>query len=265
MVWTPEAEAYLKKVPFFVRKKVKREVEKYLQERGKKRITLEELLEAKEALLSKMSEAEKGYEVSGCFGVDSCPNALTASSHLLSFLEKILEEEKLTQFLASKVGPKLKAHHKFKVCLSECPNACSQVHICDFALHGVVKISVNPKACSFCGSCVEVCEESAIELTEFGPTINEELCVGCGHCLKVCPESALSEEFRGYKVYLGGKLGRHPRLATFLDYYKAEDIPELLRKVLYLYKKHNQKGERLGAIIERLSWERFVKELRDLV
>ena len=129
----------------------------------------------------------------------------------------------------------------------------------------MVKISVNPNACSFCGSFVEVCEESAIELTEFGPTIKEELCVGCGHCLKVCPESALFEEVRGYKVYLGGKLGRHPRLATFLDYYKAEGIPELLRKVLYLYKKHNQRGERLGAIIKRLSWERFVKELLDLV
>jgi hypothetical protein len=60
-----------------------------------------------------MSEAEKGYEVSGCFGVDSCLNAIMASSHLLSSLEKILEEEKLAQFLTSKVGPRLKVHHKF--------------------------------------------------------------------------------------------------------------------------------------------------------
>jgi hypothetical protein len=42
-------------------------------------------------------------------------------------------------------------------------------------------------------------------------------------------------------------------LATFPDYYKAENTLELLRKVLYLYKKHNQRGERLGAIVERLS------------
>jgi len=41
-------------------KKVKKEVERYLQERGKKRITLEDLLGAKEALPSIMSEAEKG-------------------------------------------------------------------------------------------------------------------------------------------------------------------------------------------------------------
>jgi anaerobic sulfite reductase subunit C len=200
-----------------------------------------------------MSEAEKGYEVSGCFGFDSCTNALTASSHLLSSLEKILEEEKLTQFLISKVGPKLKAHHKFKVCLSECPNACSQIHICDFALHGVVKISVNPKACSFCGSCVEACEEGAIELTEFGPMIKEELCVGCGHCIKVCPESALNEEFKGYKVYLGGKLGRHPRLATFLGYFQAEEIPKLFYKILELYKNIIKREKDSGQLLKNLA------------
>jgi len=265
MEWHPEAEAYLKKVPFFVRKKVKGEVEKYLKTQGKNKVTPEDFLKAKEVLLNKMSEAEKGYEVSGCFGVDSCPNALTSSSRLLKTLEEILEEEKITQFLISRVGGKLKAHHKFKVCLSECPNACTQIYICDFALHGVVKISVNPKACSFCESCIETCEEGAIELTEFGPVINEELCVGCGHCLKVCPESALTEEFRGYKVYLGGKLGRHPRLATLLGCFSAEEIPILLRNILFLYKNYNQKGERLGAIIERLSWDRFIRELKELV
>uniref|UniRef100_A0A7V6CDC6 4Fe-4S ferredoxin-type domain-containing protein n=1 Tax=Thermodesulfobacterium geofontis TaxID=1295609 RepID=A0A7V6CDC6_9BACT len=74
------------------------------------------------------------------------------------------------------------------------------------------------------------CEKHAIELTEFGPLIKEELCVGCGSCIKICPESALYEEFKGYKVYLGGKLGRHPRLATFLNYFQAEEIPKLFAK-----------------------------------
>jgi hypothetical protein len=95
MKWTPEAEAYLKKVPLFVGKKVKREVERYLQERGKKRITLEDLLEAKEALLSKMSEAEKGYEVSGCFGVDSCLNAINGFKPSFIFLREDFRRRKV--------------------------------------------------------------------------------------------------------------------------------------------------------------------------
>lgn len=261
MEWDRDAEEYLKKVPFFVRGKVKKEVEKYLTSQGQKRVTLSLLLEAKEVLLDKVSKAEKGYEVTGCFGLNSCPNALSASEELLKSLEKILEEEKITDFLKEKVKGPLKAHHKFKVGLSECPNACSQIHITDFALHGVVRVEVNPKACSFCVSCLEVCEEGAIELTDYGAKIDEERCVGCGHCVKICPEGALAEGFRGYKVYLGGKLGRHPRLATFLTYAETEEVLKLFKKVLNFYKKYNEKGERLGTIIERLGWERAKKLL----
>ncbi len=260
MEWEKEAEEYLKRVPFFVRGRVKKEIEGYLSKRGLKRVTLEAVLEAKEALLDKMSKAERAYEVSGCFGLNSCPNAITASEGLLKEFEKILEEEGISEFLRHRVKGPLKAHHKFKVLLSECPNACSQIYIADFALHGVVRVDVDVKACSFCGSCVEVCEEKAINLTDFGPFIDEERCVGCGHCIRICPESALTEAFKGYKVYLGGKLGRHPRLATFLTYATEEEALVLFRKVVRFYKENNLKGERLGAILERVGWER-AKEL----
>ncbi len=260
MEWEREAEEYLKKVPFFVRGRVKREIEKYLAERGLKRVTLDGVLSAKSALIDKMSQAERAFEVSGCFGLNSCPNALTTSEELLKKLEQVLEEEKISDLLREKVKGPLKAHHKFKVLLSECPNACSQIYIADFALHGVVKVDVDPKACSFCGSCVEVCEESAINLTDFGPLVNEERCVGCGHCIKICPESALTEAFKGYKIYLGGKLGRHPRLATFLTYAKEDEVIALFKKVVQFYKENNIKGERLGTILERVGWDR-AKEL----
>lgn len=256
MEWEREAEEYLKKIPFFVRGKVKREVEKYLSSKGHKKVTLEAFLSAKDALLEKMSQAERGYEVTGCFGVNSCPNAISSSEMLLKKIEEILEAEGIWKFLKEKVKGPLKAHHKFKVGLSECPNACSQIHITDFALHGVLIPEVNPKACSFCGSCVETCEEEAITLTENGPFIDAEKCVGCGSCVKICPEDALFEGFKGYKIYLGGKLGRHPRLATFWCLAKEEEVPLLLKKVLSFYKKYNQKGERLGKIIERLGWDK---------
>ncbi len=49
-VWTHEAEAMLKKVPFFVRGRVRANVEKYARERGHAEITADVLLAAKEAL-----------------------------------------------------------------------------------------------------------------------------------------------------------------------------------------------------------------------
>jgi len=259
MEWTKEAEELLKRVPFFVRKKVKKEVENYLTSQGKKRVELEDFLRAKEVLLKKMASSEKGYEVTGCFGTETCPNAITSSKELLDQIEKLLQEEKLTEFLIKKVGGKLKAHHKFKVGLSECPNACSQIYIMDIALHGFVEPEIIPEKCEFCATCVSACEEGAITLRDKGVEIDKNKCIGCGACIKVCPTGALKEGFKGYKVYLGGKLGRHPRLATFLKIVKEEEVIPLIKRVVEFYKKENTKGERLGAIIERIGWEKVKK------
>ncbi len=49
-VWSPEAQAMLKKVPFFVRGRVQKNVERYAAQHGYATITAEILVEAKEAL-----------------------------------------------------------------------------------------------------------------------------------------------------------------------------------------------------------------------
>jgi len=45
--WTPEADKELKKIPFFVRGKARRNTEAYAEQRGLQTITLETLYEAK--------------------------------------------------------------------------------------------------------------------------------------------------------------------------------------------------------------------------
>jgi light-independent protochlorophyllide reductase subunit B len=47
MVWLAEAERELKKIPFFVRGKAKRNTEKYAAERGVSEISVDTLYEAK--------------------------------------------------------------------------------------------------------------------------------------------------------------------------------------------------------------------------
>jgi light-independent protochlorophyllide reductase subunit B len=47
MVWAPEAEQELKKIPFFVRGKAKRNTERFAEERGIQTITVETLYDAK--------------------------------------------------------------------------------------------------------------------------------------------------------------------------------------------------------------------------
>lgn len=262
MQWTPEAEAWLKRVPFFVRKKVKQEVEKWLSAQGKTEVTEEDFLKAKQALRDKASEAREGFAVEACFGGSGCENALTDSKKLLSGIEEILKAAGLTDFLKGKVGGPLKHHHAFRVGLSECPNACSQIHIKDFAIHGRILLEVEPGLCSFCESCLEVCEEEAIRLSEAGPTVDEERCVACGACTRICPTGALREAKRGYRILVGGKLGRRPRLATELvPFTDIEGVLSIFERVLKVYQEENQKGERLGVIIERLGFEEFKKKV----
>ncbi len=262
MRWEPEAEALLKRVPFFVRRKVRKKVEEFVRAQGKEVVTKEEMLAAREALRQKTSSVSEGYVLEGCFGATGCPNAVTDSSQLWERLEEILRSEDLTGFLQKKIGAPLKHHHQFRVALAECPNACSQVQIKDFALIGRMEIVLSPEECSFCGECEENCEEGAIRLTETGPILEEAKCLRCGACVRVCPTTAIQAGRTGYQVLLGGKLGRHPRLATELvPFLAAEKVPQLLKRTISFYKRYNQKGERLGNIIERLGWKKTKDEI----
>ena len=262
MRWEKEAEALLKKVPFFVRGRVKKKVEDFVRQRGGNVVTREEMLAAKRALRDKAAEAQEGFAVEGCFGAAGCENAVTSSLALLEKIENLLREEELTSFLRQKVGGPLKHHHQFRVALSECPNACSQVQIRDVALIGQVEIRIHPERCSFCGECERVCEEGALSLREDGPVLDQKKCVKCGACARICPEEALEEGKRGYRVLLGGKLGRHPRLAReILPLATEEEVLLLLKKVVKFYKTHNESGERLGAIFDRLGWEKSFEEI----
>jgi NAD-dependent dihydropyrimidine dehydrogenase PreA subunit len=52
-------------------------------------------------------------------------------------------------------------------------------------------IEVNKTKCDFCGCCVGVCPEDAIELKESDIIIVEELCTNCCKCVWCCPVEAL--------------------------------------------------------------------------
>jgi dissimilatory sulfite reductase (desulfoviridin) alpha/beta subunit len=57
-----------------------------------------------------------------------------------------------------------------------------------------------------------------------------------------------------YEVIVGGKLGRHPKLAESLGEFETiDEVVECLRRVIALLLSEGQKGERLGALLERLS------------
>jgi dissimilatory sulfite reductase (desulfoviridin) alpha/beta subunit len=58
---------------------------------------------------------------------------------------------------------------------------------------------------------------------------------------------------RGYRIVVGGKLGRHPRLAEELaGIHDREGALKIIKLCLDSFQKHCVKGERFGEIIERI-------------
>ena len=128
-------------------------------------------------------------------------------------IEVLFKQSDLLGFLNEQVEGDLKFHHEFRVTLADCPNACSQPQIKDIGIIGACTPRIGSEPCSQCEACVEACKEQAIALNDDGPQIDFAACLQCGKCMQVCPTGTLEEGRKGYRVQLGGKLGRHPRLA----------------------------------------------------
>ncbi len=51
-------------------------------------------------------------------------------------------------------------------------------------------LNIRREICGYCGACVSVCPEGALELVDAYLTV-ETTCINCGICEKVCPLGAL--------------------------------------------------------------------------
>lgn len=255
MKWSKEAEEAVSRVPFFVRKRVKKKVEEEAERTASPFVTLQHVQDSKKRFLKDMDQEVKGFQVETCFGVSECPNRAVECPGIDLTLEEELQKRDLRTFLKGRVQGPLKMHHDFRVSLSCCPNACSRPQIVDFGLVGARRPKVTEEPCSQCGACIEACKEEAIHLEDSadGPTIDFGKCLSCGQCITTCPTGTLKEDYQGFRVLVGGKLGRHPQLGKELGrIYSREEMIRLLNEYLDLYQAKNQHGERLSEILNRL-------------
>jgi len=57
---------------------------------------------------------------------------------------------------------------------------------------------------------------------------------------------------RGFRLLIGGKLGRHPRLATELPgLYDADQVLGMVKWCVRYYKLHSRSGERFAELVEK--------------
>lgn len=252
MKWMPEAEDAIKKVPFFVRKRVRARVEKQSAEAGKQVVSLADVKATQARYLSSMSSQIKGYQIEACFGPGGCPNRASISDPLLARIEAEVKKSDLLGFLRRTVKGDLRFHHEFRITLADCPNACSRPQIKDIGIIGACAPVVTEAPCLMCEACADACREDAVILDHEKevPVIDDDLCLKCGKCVPVCSTGTLTEACRGYRVQLGGKLGRHPQLARELPgIYDENTVMKIVKDCLRFYKDNSKDGERFGQIL----------------
>jgi len=253
MKWTSEAESEIKKVPFFVRKRVRARIENEISAAGKKIVSLTDVKAAQTRFLSKMSSEIKGYQIDTCFGSSGCPNRANNCESLFQKIETLLKKEDLLGFLKEQVKGDLKYHHEFRVTLAECPNACSQPQIKDVGIIGAAIPEITEEECTLCKACVEACIENCIVLdsSQKVPEIDHARCLKCGRCMDACPSGTIITKEKGFRVQLGGKLGRHPRLAIELDgVFSEKEVLDIVKRCIAYYKQHSKHGRRFAEIFD---------------
>lgn len=261
MKWEKDAEQAIRKVPFFVRKKVKARVEKEAGDAGKVRVSLADVKATQKRFLNKMDSEIKGYQLDACFGSGGCPNRIV-NSELQDKIEDLLKKEDLVGFLRKQVKGDLKFHHEFRITVSDCPNACSQPQIKDIGIIGAKRPLISSNECIGCMECVNICKENVIFVDQENnqPTIDFQKCVKCGHCIDVCPTQTIDTEKTGYRVLIGGKLGRHPRLAEEMPkIYSEPEVIDVIRQCVKYYKNNSTNGERFAELVAKN--KSFIPEL----
>jgi dissimilatory sulfite reductase (desulfoviridin) alpha/beta subunit len=266
-IWDEEAAALLKKVPFFVRRFAQAKVEDLVRSQGRFRIKTEDVERARKSFLRDIEQQEAEnrapkdlsklvlYQVEACKGKAlGCPFGLVDTQPLAERVIALLEELKITEFLLERSDGLLLPHHKIRVAIAGCPNGCTQPQIKDF---GIIAQSVPNKGqgnCTNCSLCVESCQEGAITLSLESPIIHRQQCVNCGLCARICPERAIMQKKEGYRLLVGGRLGRHPRLGWEIVSLASEvEAVKTIKIFLDNFKLSAKPQEKFYQFVERFS------------
>lgn len=254
MQWNDEAAEAISRVPFFVRKRVRQRVEEEARSQGAGVVTMTHVHTCQQRFMKNQEAEVKGYQVERCFGSAGCPNRIETGMDLAAALEQELAGRNLKAFLKARVHGPLKLHHEFRITLADCPNGCSRPQIVDVGIIAARRPRLTEAPCSGCGSCVAACQEGAITLASgaTAPSIDCRKCLACGHCITACPTTTLDTGATGYRIRIGGKLGRHPQLGRELPgIHTPAATLAIVRQCVDHFMAHTTRGERFGEIINR--------------
>lgn len=160
---------------------------------------------------------EYGYRIDVCRGLAAgrCPHVLGAPAGLADRARAVAEASGWSRTLSGLLRPP-RHHELFSISLAGCPNGCSRPHIADFGLIAAARPEFDNSLCTGCTKCVRACREGALRLRAGTIEIDRSRCLDCGACARACPAGALCLPETLFRVVVGGRLGRRPKLAEEL-------------------------------------------------
>lgn len=153
--------------------------------------------------------------------------------------------------------------YKFKIAVTGCPHNCAKASENDVGVMGGIRPTWEASACNDCGACVKACPVDAIEEIDGNYAVDSTRCINCNICTSTCPTGAWTALERGYILWLGGTMGKKPRLATR----RTELIPTkerlyvLIDRAVAYYRANGHKKERFGHTIDRMGVEKSLETI----
>lgn len=153
--------------------------------------------------------------------------------------------------------------HKFKLSVTGCPHNCAKATENDIGVMGGILPAWDNESCSDCGLCVNICPTGAIRKVADAYVLDEAKCLYCSICTSSCPAGSWKAQKRGYILWIGGTMGKIPRLGTRLGglIETTERLYELIDRTINYYRSYGRKKERFGHTINRLGLEKVNEEI----
>ncbi len=154
--------------------------------------------------------------------------------------------------------------HKVKMGVTGCRHNCGKAREADIGIMG----SLEPpewieEKCLHCNACIETCPVDALSSVNDKHIRDLDKCIRCSTCALNCPAEAWIDAKRSYKLFVGGTLGKQPRLAGVLkeNIETEEELFGLIDRALAFYKENGETKERMGTMLTRLGEEQVFEKL----
>ena len=149
------------------------------------------------------------------------------------------------------------APYKFKIAVTGCPNNCAKATENDIGVMGAIVPAWDGAACDDCGACEKICPVSAIRKDDEGYVVDTARCLNCSRCTTSCSRGAWTAARRGFVLWIGGTMGKTPRLADRLDgvIESPEELYALVERAFAFYRENGRPKERFGRTIDRIGRE----------